>query len=53
MFPIKHTNLTDTFSKETTRDIEFKRKIIKFIKELKELKGDTMHETLDLIPKTE
>lgn len=53
MFPIKHTNLTDTFSKENTQDIEFKRKIITYIKEPNELKGDTMHETLDLIPKTE
>lgn len=53
MFIIKHTNLTDTFSKENTQDIEFKRKIIKFIKDLKELKGDTMHETLDLILNTE
>lgn len=53
MFPIKHTNFTDIFSKENTQDIEFKRKIINFIKELKELKGETVHETLDLIPNIE
>lgn len=33
MFPIKHTNLIDMFSKKNVQVIEFKRKIINFTKE--------------------